>query len=260
MNAAIHLPEERQAAILALLREHGRVLSAELAVTWGISEDSVRRDLRELARQGLCRRVYGGALSLLTPPQALPTRIGQDEAAKQALGQAAAALAKPGQLLLLDAGSTNLAIAQALPVDLDLTVATNAPVIATALLQRQGIRVLMIGGLAVPESGACLGARALRDLRGVRADLAFLGTCALALETGVTGFDLEEAEFKAAVAEQSSEVAVAVTAEKLDSVAFYHVLDLDRVNHLVVAADLGEERLQPYRAAGLQLHQATRDR
>lgn len=259
MNAAIHLPEERQAAILALLREHGRVLSAELAVTWGISEDSVRRDLRELARQGLCRRVYGGALSLLTPPEALPARIGQDEVAKRALGQAAAALVQPGQLLLLDAGSTNLAIAQALPVDHDLTVATNAPVIATALLQRQGIRVLMIGGLAVPASGACLGARALRDLRGVRADLAFLGTCALALETGVTGFDLEEAEFKAAVAEQSSEVAVAVTAEKLDSVAFYHVLDLGRVNHLVVAAELGEERLQPYRAAGLQLHQAKPD-
>lgn len=260
MNAAIHLPEERQAAILALLREHGRVLSAELAVTWGISEDSVRRDLRELARQGLCRRVYGGALSLLTPPEALPARIGQDEVAKRALGQAAAALVQPGQLLLLDAGSTNLAIAQALPVDHDLTVATNAPVIATALLQRQGIRVLMIGGLAVPASGACLGARALRDLRGVRADLAFLGTCALALETGVTGFDLEEAEFKAAVAEQSSEVAVAVTAEKLDSVAFYHVLDLGRVNHLVVDAELGEERLQPYRAAGLQLHQAKPDR
>lgn len=256
MSAAIHLPEERQAAILALLRERGRVLSAELAATWGISEDSVRRDLRELARQGLCRRVYGGALSLLPQPESLPARIAQDEVAKQALGRAAAALVQPGQLLLLDAGSTNLAIAEALPGDHDLTVATNAPVIAADLLQRQGIRVLMIGGLAAPQSGACLGARALRDLRAVRADLAFLGTCALALETGVTGFDLEEAEFKAAVAEQSTMVAVAVTAEKLDSVAFYHVLDLDRVNHLVVEAGMSEERLQPYRDAGVQVHQA----
>jgi len=85
---------------------------------------------------------------------------------------------------------------------------------------------------------------------------AFLGTCALAVETGVTGFDLEEAEFKAAVAEQSSAVAVAVTAEKLDSVAFYHVLELPRVNHLVVEPGLSEERLQPYRDAGLQVHQA----
>ncbi|KUM41363.1 DeoR/GlpR family DNA-binding transcription regulator [Pseudomonas sp. EpS/L25] len=258
MNAALHLPEERQAAILALLREQGRVLSAELAATWGISEDSVRRDLRELARQGLCRRVYGGALSLLTPPEPLPARIGQDEAAKQTLGRAAAKLVQRGQLLLLDAGSTNLAIAQALPTDLDLTVATNAPVIAAALLQRQGIRVLMIGGLAAPESGACLGARAMRDVRGVRADLAFLGTCALAVETGVTGFDLEEAEFKAAVAEQSSAVVVAVTAEKLDSVAFYHVLELPRVNHLVVEPELEAMRLQPYRDAGLQVHQASR--
>jgi DeoR/GlpR family transcriptional regulator of sugar metabolism len=260
MSAAIHLPEERQAAILALLRKQGRVLSAELAATWGISEDSVRRDLRELARQGLCRRVYGGALSLLTPPEPLPTRIGQDETAKQSLGLAAARLVQPGQLLLLDAGSTNLAIAQALPGDQQLTVATNAPVIAAALLRRQGIRVLMIGGLAAPESGACLGARAMRDLRGVRADLAFLGACALAVETGVTGFDLEEAEFKAAVAEQSSQVAVAVTAEKLDSVAFYHVLKLDQVNHLVLEPGLSEERLQPYRDAGLQLHSLASDR
>jgi len=258
MNAVIPLPEERQAAILALLRERGRVLSAELAATWGISEDSVRRDLRELARQGLCRRVYGGALSLLTPPAPLATRIAQDETAKQALGLAAAVLVEPGQLLLLDAGSTNLAIAQALPGDRELTVATNAPAIAAALLQRQGIRVLMIGGLAAPESGACLGARAMRDLRGVRADLAFLGTCALAVETGVTGFDLEEAEFKAAVAEQSNQVAVAVTADKLDSVAFYHVLELPRLNHLVVEPGLSEEWLQPYRDAGLQVHQATR--
>jgi len=79
---------------------------------------------------------------------------------------------------------------------------------------------------------------------------AFLGTCALAGETGVTGFDLEEAEFKAAVAEQSTQVAVAVTVEKLDSVAFYLVLELPRVNHLVVEPGLSEEWLQPYRDAG----------
>ena len=129
---AIHLPEERQAAILALLREQGRVLSAELAATWGISEDSVRRDLRELARQGLCRRVYGGALSLLTLPEALPARIGQDEAAKQTLGLAAARLVQRGQLLLLDAGSTNLAIAQALPTDLARASRTACPRRTTA--------------------------------------------------------------------------------------------------------------------------------
>jgi len=126
------LPAQRTRQILEELRQQGRVVAAELARRYAVSEDSIRRDLRELAAQGLCQRVYGGAV--LPPPKERPLRerLTRDRGDKAELAARVCALLQPGQVVLLDAGSTNLAIAQQLPAALGLTVITNAPQIATA--------------------------------------------------------------------------------------------------------------------------------
>jgi len=101
------LPQERKHAILTRLRTQGRVSAAELASVFDISEDSIRRDLRELAAQGLCRRVYGGALLPSPPLSPFRQRQGENAPRKQALAKVAASLVQPNQVLLIDAGSTN---------------------------------------------------------------------------------------------------------------------------------------------------------
>ena len=124
------LPEERVAAIRARLDQDGRVVAAELARALGATEDTIRRDLRELAARGLCRRVYGGPLPASLASGGLSERAGRGAEAKAALAREAARLVEPGQLAFLDSGSTNLSLAGALPAKAGLTVAANSPSIA----------------------------------------------------------------------------------------------------------------------------------
>ena len=151
------LPDERHAAILDRLLRDGRVLAADLAAEFDTSEDTVRRDLRDLAAAGRCRRVYGGALPVSPATGPVSRRIAIAPDAKRALGRAAAALVEPGWTVLIDSGSTNLRIAEALPADRDLTVVTNAPAIAAALAGRPRLALVVLGGRVHPAIGAAFG-------------------------------------------------------------------------------------------------------
>lgn len=250
------LPQERQQRILARLREQGRVVAAELAAVYGVSEDSVRRDLRELAAQGLCRRVYGGALLPAAQVAPLKQRRVEHAARKLALARKAAALAKPGQVLLIDAGSTNVALAGALPARARLTVITNTPQVAQLLLDREGFEVQLIGGRVDPRIGGAVGAQALEQLRRLRADLCFPGTCAIDAAHGLWGMDGEEALFKRAMIEASGETVVVATLDKLGTVAAHQVAELSRVQHLVVEHAVERSVRQAFAARGVAVHRA----
>jgi len=252
------LPDERQQIILERLSRRGRVLAGDLAREFQTSEDTIRRDLREMAAAGQCRRVYGGALPLSPASGPLVARRAEAPERKAALGRAAAALARPGQVVFFDAGSTNAAIARALRAGLGLTVVTNAPDIAADLVGRPGVELIVIGGRVDPRSGAALGARALRDAREIRVDLAFLGACAIDIRAGVAAFDAEEAEFKRLIAERAKAVAVAATTDKLATAAPFAVAPVSRLTHLVVEADAPEKTLAPLRRAGVAIHRAER--
>src|SRR5260221_3051320 len=121
----------------------------------------------------------------------LGVREAQAPARKAAVAQAAAALVRRGQVLFIDAGSTNTAIARALPERQALTVVTNAPSIATALTGRDGIDVLIIGGRPHHPSGGTLGARGGDEGRPIRADLCFVGACGVAGEGGTNALEQE---------------------------------------------------------------------
>jgi len=252
------LPDERQQVILERLSRRGRVLAGDLAREFRTSEDTIRRDLREMAALGKCRRVYGGALPISPASGSLAVRQGEAPERKAALGRAAAALARPGQVVFLDAGSTNAAIARALPAGLVVTVVTNAPDIAADLAGRPGVELIVIGGRVDPRSGAALGARALRDAREICVDLAFLGACAVDVRAGVAAFDAEEAEFKRLIAERAKVVVAAVTTDKLGTSAPFAVAPTSRLTHLVVEADAPERALAPLRRAGVSVHRAER--
>ncbi len=251
---SIVFPQERLRTIRDRLSSGGRVVAAELAGEFGTSEDTIRRDLRELAAAGICRRVYGGALPLSPASGSLSERQGEAVGRKAALGRTAAALVRPHQIVLIEAGSTNLAIARALPDGIGLTVVTNAPSIALALEGRAAIDVVLIGGLIDWRSGGVIGAAAVEALRGMRADLCFLGACAVATEAGIGAFHWDEIAFKRAMIAASGEVAVAATTEKLATAAAFAVADLSAVQHLIVEADAPHAALVELAAAGPRLH------
>jgi DeoR/GlpR family transcriptional regulator of sugar metabolism len=236
------LTEERLDRIRERLTISGKVVANELATQFGVSEDTVRRDLRELAKLGFCRRVYGGAL-LPTPDLGnLATRTAMDPDQKATLARVAAGLIEDGQTIFIDAGSTNLAIANALDPAYKLTIVTNAPVVATALSDRPNYTILMLGGMYDQSKGACLGPQAVREAAQVFADIFVLGVCGVDDVVGITSLDAGEAQLKRTMVHQSSILLVAATAEKLGTVAPFKVADASMIDHLIVedgAFDMG---------------------
>lgn len=140
------LTSHRKQLILDRLRQDGQVIAKALSEELGISEDTVRRDLRELAAEGQLQRVHGGALPASAAVGSLQARAQLATDDKRALGRAGAALVQPGQVVILDGGTTSLQVVQHLPLHLRATVVTHSPAVAVALAGHMQIEVLMLGG------------------------------------------------------------------------------------------------------------------
>ena len=234
------LAAERQQQILERLDRDGRVLAVSLAEAFATSEDTIRRDLRDLAGRGLCRRVYGGALPLSPASSSAQIRAGEATDRKAALGRALAALVAPDSLLFVDSGSTNLAAVKALPEDLRLTVATHDPAIAAALLAKPKVTLWLIGGRVDRQTGAALGGRTLADVEALRPELALLGVCALDPVAGIAAFDPEDAEIKRALLRNSARAAAAILNEKLETGAPFAIGRAEMLESVVLEADAPE--------------------
>jgi len=240
-------PGERQRLITERLAAHGRVIAADLAAEFNVSEHSIRRDLGALAAAGLCKRVYGGAIALAADGPII-ARIEHEPSRKRTLGVAGAGLMGAGQHVFIDGGSTNLAIARALDPQMALTVTTNAPLIAVELMKLPLVDVILLGGRLSPVAGSTYGFTTIQQLTHFNFDLCFLGACALDAIKGVTAFDMDVAEFKRAVVARSGQVVVAVINEKLSSIAHYQVATCEEVATLVVEHDAPQDRLELFHA------------
>lgn len=256
MSSTVLLPDERHRAIRDRLATEGRVLAIDLARELHTSEDTIRRDLRELASLGICRRVYGGALPVSPASGSLSERQTEFPERKAALAKEAVKLVSPGQFVFLDAGSTNLAVARALPRNAGLVVGVNSPVIAAALLERGGFEILAIGGRLDAEVGAALGAQAVRDAQAMSADICFLGACAVDLGATIHVFNFEDAAFKRALIEKSRIVAVAAINEKLGTTASFEVMGGAELDHLIVEFDAESAHLASFERLGIKVHRA----
>jgi DeoR/GlpR family transcriptional regulator of sugar metabolism len=247
------LTEERRQAILERLRSDGKLVAAELSSSLGVSPDTVRRDLQELADAGLLRRVHGGALPPVVGARPYAVRRGQAPAAKAAIARATSRLLRDGQVILLDAGTTTLEVARHLPRELRATVITNSPPIAVELAEHPSIDVTVLGGVLDKEARALVGAATIEALRAVRADVLVLGVCSLHPEIGITVNDLEEAYVKRAMIANAAEVVAVSSADKLGSAAPYVVGPLSELTQLVTERSGAAEQLAPYRAHGVEI-------
>ncbi|KQS76173.1 DeoR family transcriptional regulator [Rhizobium sp. Leaf384] len=243
------LTRERQEAIRSELRQSGRVLAGDLARHFKVSEDTIRRDLRDMAAAGLCERVYGGALALPSE-QPFSVRTGISRGRKQALAAAAVTRLTDGMTVFVDAGSTNLAIVKALPPGLCLTLATNMPAIAAAALDHGRIEVITIGGRIDRHVGAAIGTQAERDLKMLRPDLCILGACGIDAGSGLTGLIYDDVVFKTIAAAHASAVLVACTTDKLGLVHPFVIAALDARMTLTLEADAPDTLTTALQATG----------
>lgn len=234
MLAYESLPDERKEYIKAKLKSAGKVIASDLSLELEVSIHTIRRDLAELVEIGLCKRVYGGALSLVTQTQAFTERTTLASDRKLSLAMASQALVQEGQCLFIDAGSTNLAIANELSPELEITVVTNSPLIAAALMERRKFKVIVLGGVVNTDVGGVVGLSAISQVNDFTFDLAFLGACAIDVGHGVTAVNYDDATFKRLVSSRANRVAVALLNEKINSVAPFKVTETEQLDVLIL--------------------------
>src|SRR5262249_31357378 len=140
------LTRHRKQEILSILKRDGQVIAKEISNSMGVSEDTIRRDLREMAQEGLLQRVHGGALPGSTAVADFAGRESITTEGKAAIGRAAARMIQPGQVVILDGGTTARQVARHIRVDFKATIVTHSPTIALELVNHPNIEVILIGG------------------------------------------------------------------------------------------------------------------
>ena len=158
------LTTHRKQTILAILKQNGQVIAKEVSQEMGVSEDTIRRDLREMAQEGLLQRVHGGALPASPAMADFAGRELLRHEGKVAIGAAAAAMVQAGQVVILDGGTTAREVARHLPLELRATIVTHSPTIALELLHHANLEVILIGGRLFKHSVVAVGAAAIESI------------------------------------------------------------------------------------------------
>ena len=245
------LTAERKHYILSALRRDGKVVAKALSDELGASEDTIRRDLRDLAAEGQLQRVHGGALPVSPAHASFAARREQATWAKRTIARRAAEMVRPGQVVLLDGGTTNVLVAELLPRDLEATIVTNSPPLAAALADHAQVEVILLGGRLDKHAMVTLGEATLDALKMIRADLFLLGVCSLHPEVGISTQNLEEAYLKRAMMANAAEVVALASPEKLNTAAPYIAGPLTELSEIITERTVPDETLAPYRALGL---------
>ena len=250
---------ERRRQVRRWLVEQGSVRVTLLARLLAVSEETIRRDLRALAVEGLAETVHGGAIliaaggpaALGVPP--VDRRESVEQQAKQWIGATAAQRVKPGQVVILDAGTTTVAVAHHLRRHRDLTIVTNALTVAQVTAGIAGSSTHVLGGKLVAESLSLIGAQAHRDLAKISADWAFLGAAAIHVGSGFTSADPYEAEVKRAMVRAARRVAIVADHTKFDARRFASFAEATDVNFLFTTAGIPPEARKWLEGAGVSV-------
>ncbi|GAB2522295.1 DeoR/GlpR family DNA-binding transcription regulator [Nocardiopsis aegyptia] len=244
--------EERQRLILERARREGRVDVARLAAEYGVTYETIRRDLTALERHAVLRRVHGGAI----PVERLafePTLSQRDTVMTQEKDRIVkAALAELPQegAILLDAGSTTGRLAEQIPADRELTVVTNSAPIALALVPRANINLMMLGGRLRTRTQATVDAWALRALEETYVDVAFMATNGVSVERGLTTPDPAEAQVKRAMIGAARRVVLLADHTKVGNDHFARFATLDEVSCVITDTGLADGLAQELAAVG----------
>ena len=250
-------PEERQQAIATLVMSRGRASVAELAETYAVTTETVRRDLAVLDRAGMLRRVHGGAVptrTLHAVEAGVSEREGTRAGHKDAIAAAALEfLPRAGASVLFDAGTTTARIAGLLPTDRDLAVVTNAVPIAARLAGLPSVNLHLLGGRVRGLTQAAVGDQALRVLDTLRVDVAFIGTNGISIEHGLSTPDSDEAAVKRAMVHCANYVVVVADSSKIGHEDLVSFAPIDAVDMLITDTEVSDADRRALIAHGVEV-------
>lgn len=249
------LPMERRAEIIRLLEAQGSVRVATFAARFGVTEETIRRDLEALEAQGILKRTYGGAVRAGAAPVEGPIsrRELEHQAEKEALAQKAAEIIQDGDTLFLDASTTALALARALRNRQRLTIVTNGVRVVTELANRPGYTVISTGGQLRDSSLSFVGPLAERAVTQYHVDWAFLSCKGITLEQGMTESNELEAQLKRMMVANTDRAVAMVDSSKFGHVGFAMVVPISDLNMLITDNGAPDAILDRVRKSGVEV-------
>ncbi|WP_052487914.1 DeoR/GlpR family DNA-binding transcription regulator [Gordoniibacillus kamchatkensis] len=248
----------RRQKIRELVRQYGNVKVSDLVRQFGISEETARRDLNQLEIEGLVKKNYGGATlreeasgsaeTVLPVKQRQSLRFSE----KETIGRAAARLVKDHQVVILDAGTTTLALARHLRAVKDLTVVTNGLNVAEECI-RNAASVFVVGGKLVEKSMSLIGPKTQNELLNFNAHYVFLGTSGVSLRKGFTSSDLFEAEVKRAMVSAAEKVVIVADHSKFGLQGVISFASFEEVDMLFTDDQAPERELKQIESMGVEI-------
>jgi DeoR/GlpR family transcriptional regulator of sugar metabolism len=252
------LAGERKKQILEVIGRDGRVVASELSQRFGVSEDTIRRDLRELSSEGLLHRVHGGALPLPKAPipLAYSARAEQSPAAKTAIGLAAAKLIRDGQVVTIDGGTTPLEVVEHFSPDLRATIITHSLPVLGALAHHRALELISIGGRMISDSLVAAGTVTVDAYRALHADVCIMGVAGIDVGAGLTALHYDESQVKRAMCLGATQVIAVATADKLGTAGPFAVVPIERVTHLVTERSATDDLVRAFEQADVKVIRA----
>ncbi len=247
------LTQERKQYLLQVLKEKGKIKAKAVAAELGLSDDTIRRDLRELAAAGKLQRVHGGALPKALAEADLDVRQGIASESKQEIGKTAAGLIEPDQVVIIDGGTTAMQLVKNLPQNQNNTIVTHSPTIAVALAPYHSINVIVLGGTLFRHSMVNVGAATVEAASHIHADIFFLGVTGVDVKAGLSTGDLEEAHVKRALSQRAADTIVMASSEKLQVASPYVVMPLKKASGIVLERDTAPSFKKLMRKSGLDV-------
>lgn len=226
------LKEERQKTILEKLNQEDKVLTAELCRLLNVSLDTVRRDLNELEEEGRLIKVHGGAISRSYSIPFQQQHIYKQEE-KALIAAKAVELIEEGMDIFLGGGTIMLELAKLIPEKIKLKIFTISPLVALEITQRTGMNVELLGGTVFRESYICTGAEVIRKFSEIKADLSFLGTNGISVNSGVTEKDYEVALVKKAMIASANKNVVMSLSERIGEEKKFKVCNNTEIDYLI---------------------------
>lgn len=258
-------PADKQAArmetILALLRQSGDISVETLSKELDVSVVTVRRDLDALEQKGMLRRKHGGAVSIeplfyepFKNDHSFQAHIGRFSEEKKRIGRAAAALINRGETIALTPGTTTSEVIRGLPLNHELTVVTNTVNIAMELCVRKDLKIFVTGGHLKGDWFSLVGPTAVQSIQQVLIDTLFIGVDGLDATWGASCFSPDEADLNAAMVKQARRRIAVADHTKLGRTAGWRICTTMQIHVLVTDGEAPDKAIEPFQAAGVQVH------
>lgn len=250
------LSSERHKIIMDNLKKNGIVHSTDLIEHFGVSKETIRRDLMELEQQGFLKKVYGGAVLDKVDPSFTPFRDRKNKSVseKQEIAMLAIRCVKEGMSIAMDVSTTNLAIAEQLKHHFhSLTILTNSLAIANELLDADGFTVILTGGILHRDEMSINGDICRETIRRFNVDLYFMSCNGVSLKAGITDFGEGEVMTKRALIDIAKKIILVCSSDRFDVISLINVCDIKKAGYIITDSALPAQVKALYEGNGVHI-------